>query len=63
MTKHTGKSDLIDIAATIRHETEKAYLLDIGEDEPVWFAKSQIEDNGDGTFAMPEWLAQEKGAI
>ncbi len=59
----SGKSSIIDIAATIKHETEKAYLLDIGNEKPEWFAKSQIEDNGDGTFAMPEWLAQDKGAI
>lgn len=59
----SGKSNLIDIAATIQRETDKAYCLDIGGDEPVWFPKSQVENNEDGTFAMPEWLAKEKGAI
>ena len=28
-----------------------------------WVPKSQVEENGDGTFAMPEWLAKEKGFI
>lgn len=65
-------SKLIDISAVIRHETDKAYLLYDGRSEiknsvpsevRVWVAKSQVEDNGDGTFTMPEWLALEKGFI
>lgn len=58
-----NRSDLMDIAAVKRHETEKAVLLDTGGKEPAWFPKAQVEDNGDGTWAMPEWLAYEKGAI
>jgi hypothetical protein len=58
----TGHSDLIDIAAELRRETEKALLLFDGTAE-VWVPKSQVEDNGDGTFAMPEWLAKDKGLI
>lgn len=58
-----GRSDLIDLAAIVQHETDKGLLLDVGLDEPVWFPKSQVQDNGDGTYAMPEWLATEKGAI
>jgi hypothetical protein len=57
-----GNSDLVDIAAEIRRETEKAWLLFDGERE-VWVPKSQVEDNGDGTFAMPEWLAIAKELI
>lgn len=56
------RSDVVDIAARVRHETEKAWLLDDG-DRQEWIAKSQAEDNGDGTFAMPEWLATEKGFV
>jgi len=29
----------------------------------VWVPKSLVEDNRDGTFTMPEWLALEKGLI
>lgn len=29
----------------------------------IWVPTSQIEDNGDGTWAMPEWLAKDKGLI
>ena len=53
---------LTEIAATILHETEKAYLLSDGAVK-AWVPKSQVEDNDDGTFTMPEWLAQDKGFI
>jgi hypothetical protein len=53
---------LVEIAAEIRHETERAYLLFDGTRE-VWLPKSQVQDNGDGTFTMPEWLAVAKELI
>lgn len=66
----SGKSDIIDIAAVQRAETDKAYGVDAGmvslkTGEPVltWLPKSQVENNRDGTFAIPEWLAKEKGLI
>ena len=55
-------SKLINIAATKRHETEAAYLIHDGTRE-VWLPKSQVEQNPDGTFTMPEWLAIEKELI
>lgn len=58
----TGRSDLIDIAAELRGETDLAYRIFDG-DQTVWVPKSQVERNDDGTFAMPEWLAKEKGLI
>jgi len=48
---------LVDIAAVLRHETLKAYFIFDGEHE-VWVPKSLVENNGDGTFTMPEWLAK-----
>ena len=65
----SGQSDIIDIAADLHHETDNAYLLADGREKadgsPMkeWVPKSKVENNGDGTFAMPEWLAQEKGFI
>jgi hypothetical protein len=53
---------LIDIAAELRGETEKAYRLFDGI-KTEWVPKSQVEDNKDGTFTMPEWLAEEKGFV
>jgi hypothetical protein len=57
-----GKSDLIDISAEIKGESAKAYRLYDGA-RTEWVPKSQCENNGDGTFAMPEWLAKDKGFI
>ena len=65
---------LIDIAAQLCHETDKAYLIFDGRTEikkgdaaptdlKIWLPKSQVENNDDGTFIMPEWLALEKGFI
>lgn len=56
------RSNLVDIAAEVRAETEKAWRLRDGS-RTEWVPKSQVEDNGDGTFAMPEWLAKDKGFI
>ncbi len=56
------KSELFDLAARIKVETPKAYLLDDGTVE-AWVPKSQTEDNQDGTFTLPLWLAQDKGFV
>ena len=59
-------SDLIDIACELRHETPKAYLVDMGEKEPIWLPKSQCEyykDRNGEIITMPTWLAREKGLI
>lgn len=45
------------------HTTEKAYLLQIGE-ENLWFPKSQVTLNmsmNNNTVLIPKWLADEKG--
>lgn len=65
---------LIDIAAELRHETDAAYLLfdgtmevkkgdEVKSEKRIWVPKSQVENNDNGTFTMPEWLAKEKGFI
>jgi hypothetical protein len=56
------KSELFDIAAQIIAETEKAWKLYDGRIE-AWVPKSQVENNGDGTFTMPVWLAKDKEFI
>ena len=58
----SGESALVDIAAEIKVETAKAWLLFDGARE-VWVPKSQVEPNDDGTFTMPEWLALDKGLL
>ena len=54
---------LVDIDAALNRETEHAILVDHGGHEKVWLPKSLVEDNRDGTFTMPEWLALDKGLI
>jgi hypothetical protein len=56
------RKELYDLSATIEHETEKAYLLNDGT-RKAWVPKSCVEDNNDGTFTMPEWLAKDKEFI
>lgn len=54
--------ELFDVAAEIKGETEKAWKLFDGK-VTDWVPKSQVEDNKDGTFTMPIWLAKEKGFV
>jgi hypothetical protein len=56
------KFELIDIAAQLKVETSAAYLLYDGK-VSRWVPKSQVEDNKDGTYTMPMWLAEEKEFI
>jgi hypothetical protein len=56
------KSELFEVAAEIKGETDRAWRLCDGT-KTEWVPKSQVEDNGDGTFTMPVWLAKEKGFI
>jgi hypothetical protein len=60
-TKST-KRELFDMAAEVRGETEKALRLYDGK-TTAWVPKSQVEDNNDGTFTMPMWLATDKGFV
>jgi hypothetical protein len=60
----SGRSDIVDIACVIIHETERAWLIDAGTGDHVWIPKSVGEwDETDHTMAMPERWAQEKGLI
>lgn len=58
----TVESKLVDIAGELRGETDKAYRIYDGK-TTEWVAKSLVEQNDDGTWTMPEWLAKEKGFI
>lgn len=58
----SGRSDLVDIECEIRAQTEKAVQVYDGR-VTVWLPRSQIEIADDGTIAMPEWLAKDKGLI
>lgn len=57
---------LIDIAAELLGETNKAYRIYDGS-RTEWVPKSHVEAyrirDSTWNFTMPEWLAQEKGFI
>lgn len=57
-----GKKELVEISAELRGETEKAFRIFDGA-KTEWVPKSQVEQNDDGTFTMPIWLAKERGFI
>lgn len=62
------KSDLVECAVQLHHETARAWLVsDDGErDGAVWIPKSQAEieeKNGHHELTCPEWLALDKGLI
>ena len=59
----SGRSNIVDFAALLVHETDRAMLLDHGADKPVWLPKSLVENNGDGTWAPPEVVLIDKGVL
>jgi len=59
----SGRSDLIDIACELLHETDKAYLIsEDGGETKIWVPKSMSEFDH-GILTLPEWLATEKGLL
>lgn len=56
------KSELYYIVVQIKGETEAAYRIFDGK-ITEWLPKSQVENNGDGTFTLPLWLAKERGFL
>ena len=60
------KSDLVDVACVLKHETKAAWLINDG-DRDVWLPKSQCEvevmDDKSCIVTLPEWLALEKELI
>ncbi len=44
------KSNIVDFTCIIKHETDKAVLVDHGGKEPCWLPRSkiEIEPNADG---------------
>lgn len=65
----SGKSDLVDICAIVRHRTDRGVLIIHAEEKaPVWLPLAHVElaANEDGrthTVTVPQWLAEEKGIV
>lgn len=58
-----AKKTLVDITAKVKAETEKAWLIVTDDLKEAWLPKSQVENNQDGTFTLPEWLAIDKELV
>lgn len=60
---HT-KSELFDFAAKVKidNPAKLAVLLNDGRID-VWVPRSLLQDNGDGTFTVPEWFAVKNGLV
>lgn len=57
-----GKRELYDFAALVKGETEKGIKLFDGA-RTEWLPKKYVQNNEDGTWTIPVWLAEEKGFI
>jgi hypothetical protein len=57
------RCDLFDLEAKVVRETPTAYKLAYGGPEDIWLSKAWVENNHDGTFTMPRWLAVERGLL
>jgi hypothetical protein len=63
-----SKSDLIDVAVQLHHESAKAWLISDDGDRKnaIWIPKSQAElepKDKVHILTLPEWLATEKGLV
>lgn len=57
-----GDDKLCDLEGVVRGETDLAIRL-VVDGKAAWIPKRYVEDNGDGSFTMPEWLAKDKELI
>lgn len=52
---------IVDIDCEVLHETDAAYLIDVGHADNYWVPKSQCDWDECGTMQMPQWLVEAKG--
>ena len=61
--------ELCDIDANLITETKDAFCITVEDDtfikeaDRIWLPKSKVENNNDGSFTLPVWLAEVKGLI
>jgi hypothetical protein len=72
MSRNDDDIEYVDVECVIKHETEKAYLIEYDEDEngdavDCWVPKSQVGQiikNGTTTnMEVAEWFAEKNGLI
>lgn len=65
----SGRSDLVEIAAEFRMERGNGIAIwdgarnAQGREVWIWLPASLVENHGDGTFTLPEWLAKQEDLI
>jgi hypothetical protein len=60
--------EYITIDGVIEHETDRAALVGVGEDKPIWIPKSLIESmdtdkEGLSSIEVAEWFAIKEGLV
>ena len=63
--------EVVDVTLDLLQDNEKSFKVTDGEPDPqypnskrwIFLPKSLVENNGDGTFTMPLWIAKEKGLV
>lgn len=55
--------NIITIDVELRHETDRAYLISVGDKfGGTWVPKTLCEYS-DGELQIPDWLAEDKGLV
>lgn len=54
--------ETFEIDGVAEAETDLAICVFDGE-RSVWLPKQFVTDNGNGTFTIPAWLAEQKGFV
>ena len=58
------QDDAVDVECTVIHQTDAGVLLESHDTgRQSWFPLSLVEDNDDGSWAVPERMAQDREFI
>lgn len=54
---------IIELSVIIKHETDKAIMVENLKGKDTWLPKSQVEVDSPTEIQIPEWLAVDKELI
>ena len=57
------ETEFVDVSLALLFQTDKAFLVTPDGWRKIWLPKSQVEENPDGTFKIPMWIAADKELI
>lgn len=55
--------NIIELSVIIKHETDKAIMVENLKGKDIWLPKSQVEVDSPTEIQIPEWLAVDKELI